>query len=408
VMSDPTGPLLAIETKALSTELIDKNAAQLIQYCSVEGIEWAALTNGRELQFFNTFLKPDLAAKRILSLALLAYNNDAEFDALFEQFWQLSRESMTTPTGVRTWLKQRRLDTALRSILLNPSSPTIRQIRRVLSDVDVQATPQDLTQWFRSHLGSPITSIPRTSRGSSQEGGVAAPNKDKSRLHSDWGPTGDQQAVASDGDVLYRALTKAIDGRFPDTKWRTTKYYRAAECKGQTFLACRIRRNRLVLGLTLPDDVVDSRLSANNRQFNWNRITQILNVNSGQDLDERFLSLVARARLHAIEKRRRHRHFGVELDDLISAGYLSPGVSLILKAGSRDVAEATLTANGEVEWNGDVYRTLSDKAFAPLLGPSRISLNGWMHWYALLPDGVVCLAEIRDRYLRDQKIGHAE
>src|SRR5688500_4633385 len=95
VMSSTTGPLLAIETKALQSSLTDKAAAQLIQYCSVEGIEWAALTNGRELQFFNTFLRPDLSAKRVLSLDLLAFNNDDEFDALFQQFWQLSRTSMT-------------------------------------------------------------------------------------------------------------------------------------------------------------------------------------------------------------------------------------------------------------------------------------------------------------------------
>src|SRR5918995_1811815 len=104
VMVGPNGPLLAIEAKPLQTDLTDKHAAQLIQYCAVEGIEWAALTNGRELQFFNSFLKPDLAAKRVLRLDLLAFNTDAEFDALFSQIWQLSRESMTTPSGVRTWL----------------------------------------------------------------------------------------------------------------------------------------------------------------------------------------------------------------------------------------------------------------------------------------------------------------
>src|SRR5688572_14637340 len=143
VMAGPSGKLLAIEAKPLTSDLTDKNAAQLIQYCSVEGIEWAALTNGRELQFFNTFLKPDLAAKRILSLDLLAFNSDAEYDALFDQVWQLSRESMTTPAGVRTWLNQRRVDTALRSILLNPSSATIRNLRRSLSDADIRATPQE-------------------------------------------------------------------------------------------------------------------------------------------------------------------------------------------------------------------------------------------------------------------------
>src|SRR4051812_41086341 len=51
VMAHQERPLLAIEAKPLQADLTDKAAAQLIQYCSVEGIEWAALTNGRELQF---------------------------------------------------------------------------------------------------------------------------------------------------------------------------------------------------------------------------------------------------------------------------------------------------------------------------------------------------------------------
>ncbi len=42
VMAGPSGPLLAIEAKPLQTDLTDKHAAQLIQSCAVEGIEWAA------------------------------------------------------------------------------------------------------------------------------------------------------------------------------------------------------------------------------------------------------------------------------------------------------------------------------------------------------------------------------
>src|SRR5438046_178967 len=34
--------VLAIEAKPLQTDLTDKHAAQLVQYCAVEGIEWAA------------------------------------------------------------------------------------------------------------------------------------------------------------------------------------------------------------------------------------------------------------------------------------------------------------------------------------------------------------------------------
>ncbi len=160
VMAGPNGPLLAIEAKPLRTDLSDKHAAQLVQYCAVEGIEWAALTNGRELQFFNTFLKPDLAAKRVLRLDLLAFNSDAEFDALFAQVWQLSRESMTTPAGVRSWLNQRRLDAALRAVLLDPASPALKLLRREVARAEVAATAHDLAAWFRAHLAPPLAVLP--------------------------------------------------------------------------------------------------------------------------------------------------------------------------------------------------------------------------------------------------------
>ena len=55
---------------------------------------------GASSQFFNTFLKPDLAAKRILKIDLLAFNTETEFEQPFEQLWQLSRERMTQPAGV--------------------------------------------------------------------------------------------------------------------------------------------------------------------------------------------------------------------------------------------------------------------------------------------------------------------
>src|SRR5947209_8405203 len=46
VLRGPSGNLVAIETKKLQVELTDKHAAQLVQYCAVDGIEWAVLTNG--------------------------------------------------------------------------------------------------------------------------------------------------------------------------------------------------------------------------------------------------------------------------------------------------------------------------------------------------------------------------
>jgi hypothetical protein len=202
-MAGPKGRLLAIEAKPLQTDLTDKHTAQLIQYCAVEGIEWAALTNGRELQFFNTFLKPDLAAKRVLRLDLLAFNSDEEFAALFAQVWQLSRESMTTPTGVRTWLHQRRMDAAIREHLLNPSSGTIRQLRKALTEAEIAATPQDLVQWFRAHLVAAIPTLPRADAASPQPRPTAPQVREPRAIREAPAPVSAPTPVPSSGDRQF-------------------------------------------------------------------------------------------------------------------------------------------------------------------------------------------------------------
>ncbi len=307
VMTGPGGLLLAIEAKPLQSDLTDKHAAQLIQYCAVEGIEWAALTNGRELQFFNTFLKPDLVAKRVLGLDLLAFNSDAEFDALFGQVWQLSRQSMTTPSGVRTWLNQRRLDTALRDVLLDAGSPTIRYLRRALAERDINATAQDVAQWFRSHLGTPIAALPIPPR------------------HGHHAPR--SSPVSSAARPASPAPSAGGLSGLPET--------------GE------------------PASEVETDASA--------------------------------------EERTRKAYHGVSLRDLIAAGFLQAETALVLVGrGRRDAARAELTAAGEIAWQGRVYRSPSDEAFAPLLGVTRF--NGWLYWHAETPQGRELLAHVRARF----------
>lgn len=413
VMRGPEGRLLlAIEAKPLRTDLSDKHAAQLIQYCAVEGIEWAALTNGRELQFFNTFLKPDLAAKRVLQLDLLAYNTDEEFDALFGQIWQLSRESMTKPKGIRTWLNQLRLDTALRSVLLDPSSSTNRYLRRFLSDQDISANSQEVAQWFRTHLSSPITVLPPGGRG---YGDSPGPEPENSHKHGDeedfltaistvWGAT-------DFSTTLCLALRKAIENAIPDVKWRTTKYYVAADVNGETFLAVRLRSRSIVVGLTLDPTRTSPRFNDAPREFNWKRITKTLNVNSKTEIDSALLALIDEARAYAGKGGRKvpdptpghgPRFYGVTVSDLISSRLLAPGTQIVLVGnGNRDIARAEITQSGEILWNGRRYRSLSDRVFSPLLG--RKSFNGWTHWFAEFPGRREQLSHIRDRYLAMQE-----
>jgi hypothetical protein len=411
VMRGPSGLLLAIEAKALQADLTDKAAAQLIQYCSVEGIEWAALTNGRELQFFNTFLKPDLAAKRILSLDLLAFNSDEEFDALYQQIAQLSRENMTTPTGVRSWLNQRRMDATLRGILFNPSSSVTRQLRKTLDQAEVRATPQEIVQWFRSHLGAPITVIPRTGGQRTTPLRVEVP-----RNGSD---TGDEQEAtkpsSADGTrpfdpsqsplfkgesrqllPLFEALRQAVDARVPSTTWRSLKRYLAVEANGMTFLAVKRRTGSLLIGLTLPTNVTGPHVGDNIGAFKWARITKLVRISTASQVDADLLSLIEQAHHHATQSRQTKRRFGVSMHELVEAGLLHPGEGLVLATSTRDVAKATLSPSGEIVWDGRVYASPSDRTFASLMG--RQSLNGWTSWFVERPTGRQSLAQVRSLF----------
>lgn len=153
--------VLAIEAKPLHSDLTDKHAAQLVAYCAVEGIEWSALTNGRELRLFNQYIKGDLQSKQVLKLDLLAFNSDEEYDAIFEQLWLLSKESMSTPTGIKTWLEQRRLDRSIRAALLNPASLVVNTLRKqLLSTADLKVTPEAIVQWVRSQLTPNVVTLP--------------------------------------------------------------------------------------------------------------------------------------------------------------------------------------------------------------------------------------------------------
>lgn len=153
VLRAHTEPVLAIEAKPLQTDLTDKHAAQLVQYCSVEGLEWCALTNARALWLFNTYLKGDQQQKLVAKLDLLGFNTDEEFDTIFDQLWLLSKASLSSPTAINSWMEQRRLDQGLRAVLLNPHSRAVNAlVADVAKTVGVSTSPEGVVQWVRGQL----------------------------------------------------------------------------------------------------------------------------------------------------------------------------------------------------------------------------------------------------------------
>ena len=162
-------------------------------------------------------------------------------------------------------------------------------------------------------------------------------------------------------------------------------------------LLVRVRRNHLFLGLTLPLTTVAVGLVDNTGQFNWTRMTKVIQVNSKAAINDQLLELIEAAQSHALGETQSKAHHGITLRNLIDTGYLSPGTQLVLLGqGGREVTRAQHRESGEIEWQGRHYASPSDKAFASLL--ARQSLNGWTHWHAELPEGTESLAEIRVRF----------
>ena len=98
-------PTVAIEAKALQVDLTDKFSAQLVQYCTIEGIEWCILTNARDVLIYNTHLRGGLDTKFINSISLPSFDDDISFTSIFDQMWLFSKESIANPARLRLWME---------------------------------------------------------------------------------------------------------------------------------------------------------------------------------------------------------------------------------------------------------------------------------------------------------------
>jgi type I restriction and modification enzyme subunit R-like protein len=145
-------PRVAVEAKAIDVGLNDSHGAQVVQYCSVLGIEWAVVTNGREWRLYHGFANGPLAEKLLSAVDLVAWESDAQFNAVFEQLWLVSKGAFQSSGGPAAWLVAKQLDGALRKTLADATSPEIKYIRKRLADQGVTSTTEELAAWFNMHL----------------------------------------------------------------------------------------------------------------------------------------------------------------------------------------------------------------------------------------------------------------
>ena len=159
VLSVGSQPRVGVEAKAIGLPLTDSDAGQVVQYCSILGIEWAVVTNAQEWWLYHQFAQAPLSGKLVFRLNLVGWSNDAEFQSLFDQPWLLSKEAFETSEGPRAWLRTQQLDAALRDALTNPGSREVVLLQENLQRQNIDASAEDIAAWARSRLLEP-TPIP--------------------------------------------------------------------------------------------------------------------------------------------------------------------------------------------------------------------------------------------------------
>jgi hypothetical protein len=196
-------PMVAVEAKAISVALADAHAAQVVEYCSVIGVEWAVVTNGRQWRLYHAFANGDLAAKHVLSVDLVGWTTDSQFDSVFEALWLISRDSFAGGAGPGTWLASKKLDRVLRGALTDPASPEVKYLRQRLQVAGIPATTEQVAAWFKGRLDVSLVHTPPTEAPVASMGPVSGPMPQT-------GPT-TPAGVAWPRDLIERAYRESPD-----------------------------------------------------------------------------------------------------------------------------------------------------------------------------------------------------
>jgi Type I restriction enzyme R protein N terminus (HSDR_N) len=153
-------PCAGVEAKALDSAISDGNGgAQIIQYAVILGVEWGIVTNGRQWRLYHTFAKGPLADKIVLSVDLIGWETDGQFESVFDQLWLVSKESLGSGAGPETWLSAKRLSETLKSTLVDPLSSEIRALTERLHERGISASPDELAMWFQTRLQVPAQPV---------------------------------------------------------------------------------------------------------------------------------------------------------------------------------------------------------------------------------------------------------
>jgi type I restriction and modification enzyme subunit R-like protein len=119
--------VMAVEAKRLGAQLGEKEAAQLVSYCSVVGVRWGVLTDGRHLHVYDAPVVGVLPADRlVLQVDLADYADRDDFDTrLWPAAAMLCKEAM----GTGHELERHAARELIRTILTDASSASVKALQ---------------------------------------------------------------------------------------------------------------------------------------------------------------------------------------------------------------------------------------------------------------------------------------
>ncbi len=143
---------VAVEAKSIDRAILEKDAAQVVQYCSILGIRWAVVTNAREWRLYDQFDRGQLSAKLVYRVELDRVKSEHDQQADFERLWLLSADAFRDGDGPSHWIESRRMDAVLRAALVDERSQEIRYLRKRLEDQGIKTTASEVAAWFGDAL----------------------------------------------------------------------------------------------------------------------------------------------------------------------------------------------------------------------------------------------------------------
>jgi predicted type IV restriction endonuclease len=144
--------VLVVEAKKLGSDLKNKDAAQLVQYCATLGVRWGVLTNASQFLVYDAPVLDVPPHQRVIfSVDLVEYSDRADFDArIYPEIALIAKAQMESGGG----LERRVAQEAIREILTTGHSKSLSILRKELKQQKaIEVTTQDLAQ-FLSELMS--------------------------------------------------------------------------------------------------------------------------------------------------------------------------------------------------------------------------------------------------------------